>query len=88
VSLDDADPARAQRILAALTEAYLEQNLQNALTSTNSASDWLHGQLEKLKGDLESSELSLHGYKEEKQILSVSHRRSVEHASGGNQDVH
>jgi capsular exopolysaccharide synthesis family protein len=72
VSLDDADPARAQRILAALAEIYLEQNIQNALISTNSASDWLHGQLEKLKGDLESSELSLHGYKEEKQILSVS----------------
>jgi len=72
VSLDDADPARAQRILAALADVYLEQNIQTALSSTNSASDWLHGQLDKLKNDLESSELSLHDYKEQKQILSVS----------------
>jgi capsular exopolysaccharide synthesis family protein len=72
VSLDDADPARAQRILIALAEVYLEQNIQTALSSTNSAADWLHSQLDSLKGDLESSELALHGYKEQKQILSVS----------------
>ena len=70
--LEDADPARAQRVLSALVEAYLEQNVEAALSSTNSAADWLRGQLDKLKGELESSELALHSYKKDRQILSVS----------------
>ncbi|HEY3233287.1 MAG TPA: polysaccharide biosynthesis tyrosine autokinase [Polyangiaceae bacterium] len=72
VTVEDANPARAQRVVTALVNTYLEQNLDDVLTSTTSATDWLRGQLGKLKKELEGSEMALHDYKKDKQILSVS----------------
>jgi polysaccharide biosynthesis transport protein len=71
VRYSDADPQRAQRILSMVVNTYVEQNLDDVLASTDSAVDWLRTQLDKLKGDLESSEMSLHEYKIQKNILSV-----------------
>ncbi|WP_272418553.1 GumC family protein [Polyangium jinanense] len=71
VKLEDADPQRAQRILNVLVDTYVQQNLDDAVTSTATAADWLRSQLDKLKVDLESSEMALHEYKETKNILSV-----------------
>jgi capsular exopolysaccharide synthesis family protein len=71
VKYEDADPQRAQRILATLVDMYVDQNLEDALASTSSAVDWLTTQLSKLKGELESSEMALHDYKITKNILSV-----------------
>ncbi len=72
VTYQDADPERAARVLAALVDAYLEHNVEQVVASTGSASDWLHDQVAKLKRELEASELQLHDYKKNKQILSVS----------------
>lgn len=71
VRYQDADPERAARVLSAVIDTYVKQNIDDALTSTTAAADWLHDQLEKHKVDLESSELALHTYKESKNILSV-----------------
>jgi succinoglycan biosynthesis transport protein ExoP len=71
VSIADADPARAQRLVTALVQAYIDQNVEDVIASTNSAGDWLRDQLDKLKDELEKGELALHGYKMEKGILSV-----------------
>jgi capsular exopolysaccharide synthesis family protein len=73
ISLRDADPQRAQRVLSTLIDVYVDQNLETALDSTTSASDWLRSQLDKLKTDLESSERELHKYKKENDILSVAY---------------
>jgi capsular exopolysaccharide synthesis family protein len=72
LTMEDSDPARARRVLMAVVDAYLQHNIDEAVNSNNSAGDWLRDQLSKLKKDLESSELALHDYKREKQILSVS----------------
>jgi capsular exopolysaccharide synthesis family protein len=71
VRYDDADPARAQRILTTIVAVYLQQNLDTAVDSTGAAVDWLHTQLDRLKVNLESSEMALHDYKLQKNILSV-----------------
>jgi capsular exopolysaccharide synthesis family protein len=71
VKLEDADPDRAQRVLTALVETYVAMNLEDVHASTTQAVDWLQGQLDHLKKDLESSEMALHEYKEKKNILSV-----------------
>ncbi|MBI4954878.1 MAG: polysaccharide biosynthesis tyrosine autokinase [Myxococcales bacterium] len=71
VRFRDADPERAQRLLSAVVDVYIAQNLDTAIESTTSATDWLRGQLDKLKTDLESSEMALHDYKKDKDILSV-----------------
>jgi capsular exopolysaccharide synthesis family protein len=71
VKLEDADPERAQRILGTLIDTYISMNLENVLASTSQAVEWLQGQLDHLKTDLESSEMALHTYKEQKNILSL-----------------
>lgn len=71
VKLEDTDPHRAQRLVSAIVDKYIEQNLDNALTSTNQATEWLRGRLDNLKSELETSEMALHEYKEDKNILSV-----------------
>lgn len=71
VKLEDADPDRAQRVLTTVVDTYISMNLENVLASTSQAVDWLQGQLDHLKTDLESSEMALHQYKEQKNILSL-----------------
>lgn len=72
LSVEDANPERAQRIVTALADTYVQRNIEDVLASTNSASDWLRDQTAKLKTELEASEMSLHSYKKDNQILSVS----------------
>ena len=71
VRFTDADPQRAQRVLSVLVNTYVEQNLEDVVTSTDSAVEWLRIQLDKLKDDLETSEMALHEYKIDKNILST-----------------
>jgi len=72
VTYVDADPARAQRILATLVDVYAQNNLDDALDAMGVAGDWLTHQVDSLRNDVEASELALHGYKVDKNILSVS----------------
>lgn len=72
VRLEDANPERAARILNTLLDVYVSQNLEDALSSTSNAGDWLRAQLDKLKSELEQSEDALHDYKKGRNILSVS----------------
>ncbi len=72
VSIEDADPKRATRILGELLDTYLERNLETALDSANATAVWLGDQVTKLKSELEARELELHEFKREKSILSVS----------------
>lgn len=72
LSFDDANPERAKRILRTLVDIYINNNIDNALASTNVAAEWLEDQLQKLRAELSGSELALHNFKREQQILSVS----------------
>lgn len=72
VSYEDANPARATRIVNALADNYVQNNIDDAMTSSATATDWLKAQLGKLKDELEKNEMALHDYKKEHQILSVS----------------
>jgi polysaccharide biosynthesis transport protein len=71
VKLEDADPERARRVLTTVVETYVSMNLEDVHASTSQAVEWLQGQLDHLKTNLESSEMALHEYKEQKNILSV-----------------
>ncbi|HEY2405858.1 MAG TPA: polysaccharide biosynthesis tyrosine autokinase [Polyangiaceae bacterium] len=73
VKFTDADPARAQRILTAVVDTYVEQNLDTTLDATNKTVEWLDMQLARLKGDLESQEMDLHDFKIKYNLLSVSY---------------
>ncbi len=72
VTLTDRDEARAQRVLTAVLETYVEQNLSTTLASANTTAEWLDTQLGKLKTDLEGQEMDLHDFKIKNNLLSVS----------------
>jgi capsular exopolysaccharide synthesis family protein len=73
VKYSDADPARAQRILSAVVDTYVEQNLDTSMDATNKTVEWLDIQLKRLKTDLESQEMDLHDFKIKYNLLSVSY---------------
>lgn len=70
--VDDTDPQRAQRILDAVIRAYMASNTERESFVSSSALEWLNGQVETLKGDLEKSEGALNDFRQKNNILSIS----------------
>lgn len=68
----DTDPRRAQRIVSSVVDSYIRGNLEELTEAGNQAADWLRNQVTSLKEQLEQSEMALHEYKLDKNILSVS----------------
>ncbi len=68
----DTDPERAALIANTIAEVYIEKTLEDRLGSTVTALEWLGEQLDSLRGQLEGSELALHSFKIEHNVLSVS----------------
>ncbi len=72
IKVEDRDPERATLLANAIADAYIEKTLEDRLGSTVSALEWLSNQLDNLKRQLETSELALHEFKRENDVLSVS----------------
>ncbi|MCG8555599.1 MAG: polysaccharide biosynthesis tyrosine autokinase [Proteobacteria bacterium] len=72
VRVRDRDPERAALLANAVTDAYIDKTVDDRLGSTTSALSWLKQQLDGLKGQLEGSELALHKFKEDHNVLSLS----------------
>jgi capsular exopolysaccharide synthesis family protein len=70
--VDDTDAKRAQRICDAVANAFIDQNLQTAITATSDAVVWLNGQLDHVKQDLDLNENALHQFKQENNLPSTS----------------
>jgi len=71
IRLQDANPERAARVLASVVDSYVAQNIDVAVQATVSANSWLNEQMNKLKVDLEASEMDLHDYKKNHNLLSA-----------------
>ena len=69
VSFDSGDPQLASRVVNALAENYLQQNLEVRWDATQKASEWLALQLVGMKGKLEKSEDDLQAYVRENGLL-------------------
>jgi capsular exopolysaccharide synthesis family protein len=72
LAVEDTDRERAALIANAYGEAYIEHTLDKKLDTTRAASLWLADQLDDLKKKLESSEVGLHHFKRENDILTAS----------------
>jgi capsular exopolysaccharide synthesis family protein len=71
VRVTDTNPERATMLANAVVDAYMEKTMEDRLGSTSNALDWLSGQLDNLKTQLESSELSLHEFVEHQANLTM-----------------
>jgi capsular exopolysaccharide synthesis family protein len=72
VRVRDRYPERAATIANAIVDAYIQKTIEDRLGSTVSALEWLSEQLDNLRGELNESELALHNFWEDHDILSVS----------------
>jgi capsular exopolysaccharide synthesis family protein len=72
VRVRDKSPERARLIANSIADAYIEKKMEDRLSTTVSALEWLSTQLDSLRGRLEESELALHRFKEQNNILAVS----------------
>lgn len=72
IRVEDKDPKRAQRICAAVADAYIGQNLETAVNSSADSVVWLGGQLDSVKSQLEHDEDALHDFKRDNDLPSTS----------------
>jgi capsular exopolysaccharide synthesis family protein len=72
IKVEDTDPTRARRLSDAIASAFIEQNLQTAITSSSEALVWLTGQLDHVKQELDRDENSLYDFKQKHGLPSTS----------------
>jgi capsular exopolysaccharide synthesis family protein len=72
IKVRDTNPKRAKRLSDAIANAYIEQNLQQAVDASSEAVTWLDGQIDHLKGQLETSENKLYEFKQKNDLPSTS----------------
>lgn len=72
IMVDHHNPKLAARMANAITQEYLEQNVEYKLSSTKRAVRWLSDQLDDLKKELSTSEMALYNFKKDNNIVDVS----------------
>lgn len=72
IKVEDTDPKRAKKICDAVAQAYIDQNLENAVTATTDAVVWLNGQVDHVREELEGNENALHTFKQANDLPSTS----------------
>lgn len=72
VKVRDTDPERAQRIANAVADAYVEKTVNDRMSSTVSAVEWLGTQVDQLQSELQAADTALHAFKAEHDVLSLS----------------
>ncbi len=72
VAYEDTDAKRCRIVLQTTVQTYLSQNLDSRMALSTSASQWLNGQVEQLKGELEKSEIALNSFRKTNKVLSIS----------------
>jgi capsular exopolysaccharide synthesis family protein len=77
VSFYSEDPQMAARIANELCNAYIWQNLQVRWDETTKASEWLSGELMKLKAKVEKSEDALEAYARANSIFFVEEKQNL-----------
>lgn len=75
-------PVLAKKVADAVTEAFIDDNLERRLSSTKSASTWLEGQLLSLRKKLDEDERRLYQFKLKNNILAVSLEARIQGTTG------
>ena len=67
--VEDSDPERAALLANTLARAYQHSNVERRTDSTQDAAQWLEDQLVALKKNLTASELALHEFKKDNDLI-------------------
>ncbi len=71
IGYESADPVKAARISNTIGDQYIKSYLDAKLEMTTMASDWLQGQLTKLKADLDEAEGRLVQYQTDNNLIQL-----------------
>jgi capsular exopolysaccharide synthesis family protein len=77
VKMRSRDPEKAARIVNALAQNYIDQNLETKLGASKQASDWLAQQLEEQRKQVEKSEVALQQYREKYGALAIDEPNNI-----------
>jgi succinoglycan biosynthesis transport protein ExoP len=66
------DPERAATLANMVADAYIEKTMEDRLGSTAAAAEWLAQRLDATRKQLNKSEITLHEFKKQHKVLSVS----------------
>lgn len=72
ISIDDPSRERAAMLANAVADAYVEYSQDQRFTTNHAAVQWLTRQVDDLRDKLQKSELSLHQFRQDNNIVSVS----------------
>jgi polysaccharide biosynthesis transport protein len=78
VSFFSRSPETAARVANAHAIAYIKQNVDSRLSTSQRALDWLKSQLEQQKNNLQASQRSSNDYKKAHNIVSFDDRQNME----------
>jgi polysaccharide biosynthesis transport protein len=70
IRCEDTNPAVAVRLCDAVAKGYVAQNKDKQMKGTTDAAEWLSGQLEHYRGQLETNENQLHDFKKSNDLPS------------------
>jgi capsular exopolysaccharide synthesis family protein len=79
LSIEDFNPRRAQLIANTVASVYIRQNLDQRMSTTVSALEWLGDQLGSLRRQLDTSERALYDYRQNNNLLSTSFEERRDH---------
>lgn len=71
------DPAMATAIINTVAHEYIQQNLEYRFTASKDATDWLGGQLETQRAQVERAESALQKYRENNDAVSIEDRNNI-----------
>jgi len=77
ITVEDTDPVLARDLASAMVTQFLREIIDQRVSVSQVASDFLTQEAEKLKKKLEESESKLQTYKEEKQAVSLEDRQNI-----------
>ncbi len=77
ISVTSFNRGQTARIANTLSETYIEQNLENKLSASKEAVEWLKQELELTQQKVAGSEAALQQYKEEYAIISFEERQNI-----------
>lgn len=77
IAFESHDPALGARIVNRHLDNFIEHNFQTRYEASVKASNWLSGQLDELKINVEKSEDALVAYERENQILTIGEKDNI-----------
>ncbi len=77
ISYNHPDPAEATRVANAIAEVYIEDNLEQRLSLTKQAVDWLSERLAELKNQVVESEQKMFEFKNKNRLVGLDDKQNL-----------